>query len=126
MSSIEIFWTILGYIWITCGLANTLAHKFSKSKCVPDFSNTGKYLHLPKSLFIFDAVTHATWVWKVFCEFGKFGEFVEFNKGRLDLIHKDESMCGCVWVSPPDPHKPSPQNLAWAPHVTRVRSNLQI
>ncbi len=30
-------------------------------------------------------------------------------------------MCVCVCMYgglPPDPHKPSPQNLAWAPHFT--------
>jgi hypothetical protein len=33
-------------------------------------------------------------------------------------------VCVCVCVSgglPPGPHKPSPQNLAWAPHFTRAR-----
>ena len=33
-------------------------------------------------------------------------------------------VCVCVCVSgglPPDPHKPSPQNLAWAPHFTQAR-----
>ena len=35
-------------------------------------------------------------------------------------------MCVCVYVCmsgglPPDPHKPSPRNLAWAPHFTRAR-----
>ena len=33
-------------------------------------------------------------------------------------------MCVCVCVSgglPPDPHKPSPRNLAWAPHFTLAR-----
>ena len=32
----------------------------------------------------------------------------------------------CMYVCmsgglPPDPHKPSPQNLAWAPHFTQAR-----
>ncbi len=32
-------------------------------------------------------------------------------------------VCVCVYVQrlPPDPHKPSTQNLAWAPHFTRAR-----
>jgi hypothetical protein len=31
-------------------------------------------------------------------------------------------MCVCMSGGlPPDPHKPSPQNLAWAPHFTRAR-----
>jgi len=31
-------------------------------------------------------------------------------------------MCVCVSGGlPPDPHKPSPRNLAWAPHFTRAR-----
>ncbi len=35
-------------------------------------------------------------------------------------------VCVCMYVCvsgglPPDPHKPSPQNLAWAPHFTRAR-----
>ncbi len=35
-------------------------------------------------------------------------------------------VCVCMYVCvsgglPPGPHKPSPQNLAWAPHFTRAR-----
>ncbi len=33
-------------------------------------------------------------------------------------------VCVCVCMSgglPPDPHKPSPRNLAWAPHFTLAR-----
>jgi hypothetical protein len=43
-------------------------------------------------------------------------------------------MCVCVYVCmyvcmsgglPPDPHKPSPQNLAWAPHFTWARHRVR-
>jgi hypothetical protein len=49
---------------------------------------------------------------------------------QRNLLYKDESvcvcecMCVCVCVSsglPPDPHKPSPWNLAWTPHFTQAR-----
>ncbi len=34
-------------------------------------------------------------------------------------------VCMCVWVSgslPPDPHKLSTRNFAWAPHFTRAQN----
>jgi hypothetical protein len=45
---------------------------------------------------------------------------------QTNLLYKDESMCVRVYVCvsgglPLDPHKPSPRNLAWAPHFTLAR-----
>ena len=44
----------------------------------------------------------------------------------IHLLYKDESVyvCVCVCMSgglPPDPHKPSPRNLAWGPHFTQAQ-----
>ncbi len=72
MSSLVIFWTILGYIWITCGLAN-----LAKASACQIFSILAS-TYICQKVYLFLMLRLA---WGKLGEFGKFGKL---GKGRLD------------------------------------------
>ncbi len=67
-------------------------------------------------------------IWFLFAESGSEMQSVIIHKHKSKKVpiiyYIKMKVCVCVCVSgglPPDPHKPSPQNLAWAPHFTQAR-----